>query len=214
MATADYFREEWIHEHAQGPVAANWPGEAAVGGSFGAVTYAGAVTSPTAWLAAESVANWGPLANCPLAGLAPAPVVVDPPLPPIWPWPSGLIYGREYFAVTQYMTRGDTYAFAATIKMNGAAYDLTGTDLTFTAKWEFTDPDVDAVITLTSPSGGVSIVSAALGQIRVVIPPEATESLPAHETQLKYDIQVKTSGGDIYTVLQGLLVVRPDVTVS
>ncbi len=211
MATGDYFRATWIPNHDQMAGVEAWPGETSTGGVF-TDGIAGDCSAKYTWTPAERLASWGALSNCEVTDST-APSAIDPPLPPIWPYPVGLIYGREYFSVILYMIRGDTYSFSASVKRNGAAFDLTGCDLKFSAKWEYADADGDAAITLGLGTG-VTVTDAAAGELTVEIPASATESLPAEEVQLYYDIQVVNPAGKVYTALRGTLVVRPDVTVA
>ena len=110
------------------------------------------------------------------------------------------------------MTRGDTPVFL----MNFTA-DLTGAKIWFTAKHAHTDADNAAVIALSSPSTGISILSVGPpGQARIRIPSNATSALvtPAlpRPLTLVYDIQLLEADGTVTTVQQGNLHIRSDIT--
>jgi hypothetical protein len=113
------------------------------------------------------------------------------------------------------MTRGDTYVFEITVlNYDGTAFDLTGASLRFTAKWDIRALDAAAVITLTTGGGGIVVTSATDGEATVTILPSHTTSLPSHTTKLVYDIQVYLSATQVYTVMQGVLTVVPDSSVT
>lgn len=113
------------------------------------------------------------------------------------------------------MVRGDTYVFEITVfNFDGTAFDLTGCSLRFTAKWDIRNADGSAVITLTTGGGGIVVTSATDGEATVTILPTHTNSLPSHTTKLVYDIQVYRSATEIYTVMQGVLTVVPDSSVT
>lgn len=108
--------------------------------------------------------------------------------------------------------RGDTVALNVTITSGGLAYNLTGKSIWFTAKTSYSQAD-PGVFQKTLGSG-ITIVSAANGQCQVVIAATDTNSLGNSKTALVYDMQVKDSSGNIYTVASGNLIVVPDVTRS
>lgn len=139
---------------------------------------------------------------------------VEPPFPPVWPFPTGLIYSRENFSMNLRMVRGDTYKFDANIVIDGDAVDISGAAFRFTVKWDYWDADANALMIKTSPSGGITILSDVNGQIRVTIDPADTLSLPAHQVDFYYDVQMKNAANEVYTVLRGTLTVVPDVSVA
>lgn len=97
------------------------------------------------------------------------------------------------------MTRGDDRTLEVT-----ASEDLTGAELTFTARHRPYSEDV--VIEKTS-SNGITVNGT-----------EATVAIDAADTAdlepdvLYWDIQVVDSAGDTHTVASGRLAVEPDVT--
>lgn len=112
------------------------------------------------------------------------------------------------------ITRGDTPVFL----MDFTA-DLTGAKIWFTAKRAFSDADGAALIALSSPSSGVTILSVGPpGQARIRIPASSTQSLtvpaPPQPLRLVYDIQLLEADGTVTTVQQGNLNIRGDVTHS
>lgn len=142
------------------------------------------------------------------------PITSDPPFPPVWPyfWSTGEIYGRDHLSVNLKMVRSDTYAFEIAVILNGAAVDLTGGVLTMTAKWDVVDLDANAVFVRSTGNGGIVVTDATGGLATVTIASANTTALPAHTVNLVYDIQLVNTLGNIYTVLNGILTVVPDVT--
>ncbi len=112
------------------------------------------------------------------------------------------------------MRRGDTATYTVTVTQAGAAYNLTGSIMRFTAKWAFTDSDGDALFARTSPSSGITFTNAAGGIASVTLAPANTSTLPGSEVRLNYDIQVTDGSGNVYTVIDGLLIVLPDVSIA
>lgn len=142
------------------------------------------------------------------------PITSDPPFPAVWPyfWSTGEIYGRDHLSVNLKMVRSDTYAFEIAVILNGAAVDLTGGTLTMTAKWDVVDLDANAVFVRSTGNGGIAVTNAVGGLATVTIASTNTTALPAHTVNLVYDIQLVNTLGSIYTVLNGILTVVPDVT--
>lgn len=117
--------------------------------------------------------------------------------------------------VKREMSRGDTLSFdlSLTDPLTGAPLLLTGAKIWFTAKNNYVDADNLAVIALdTALLGGVTILSATGGTMRVVIPPLATRSFPDGPTRVVYDVQIKNAAGAISTVESGEITVFPDVS--
>lgn len=111
------------------------------------------------------------------------------------------------------MRRGDTYAFNLTVTQAGSAFNLTGASVRMTAKWAYTDPDSDAVFVRTVGSG-IGFLSASGGLATVTIAPANTSSLPGNSVNLVYDIQVTDVSDNIYTIVDGILTVLPDVSIT
>jgi hypothetical protein len=102
-------------------------------------------------------------------------------------------------------TRGDSGRLDVTVKQSdGTAYDLTGATLFLTVKNALTDADSAAVVTKEvtvhdSATGGLSHFDLL-----------TTDNATAGTRY--YDVQLKTSSGDIYTLFGGLWKVLADVT--
>jgi hypothetical protein len=114
--------------------------------------------------------------------------------------------------------RGDTYAFEVVAKRPDPAtgflqvIDLTAGKAWFTAKRTVSDQDASATIALSTTTSGVAIVDALGGRVRVTIPPAPTLALPDNPVNLRYDVQVMDSTGNVTTVQTGICSVVPDVT--
>lgn len=102
--------------------------------------------------------------------------------------------------------RGDDKDFTIHFKdAVDADVDITGWKVYFTVKKNESDVDVDAVITKditshTDPTGGdtkISLVGAD------------TEDLAGN---YYYDIQVKKTGGTVFTIVKGTFIVTKDIT--
>lgn len=109
------------------------------------------------------------------------------------------------------MVRGDSASWLLGAARNGAAYNLTGASLWFTAKYTTADADVAAVFQKTLADGLV-ITDAVNGLVTATLAPSDTSTLPDSRTILDWDLQVKTVAGSVYTVAIGKLTVFPDVT--
>lgn len=119
------------------------------------------------------------------------------------------------------MVRGDTKAWAfQVVDENASPISLAShSGLWFTAKRLVSDVDASAIFqkhlaTGLPTGGGFAIASAALGYGTVTLSPTDTSSLDAAIVQLSYDLQFVDVGGNKYTVAEGKLTVRPDVTLS
>jgi hypothetical protein len=88
--------------------------------------------------------------------------------------------------------RGDSVTLTATLVDSlGAAYDLTGADLTFT---------VDGLF------------EKSLGAGITVVDPDDTDGAPNTRYAYRYDLQVTLADASVKTPLRGLFIVVPDVT--
>ena len=92
------------------------------------------------------------------------------------------------------------------------AYDLTGCALWLTAKSQITDADPAAVFQLSTGAGSISITSAINGQAQAVISPADTDSMPYARKKIDFDLQLKTSDGEYWTIAKGVFVVDPNIT--
>ena len=112
------------------------------------------------------------------------------------------------------MVRGDTkYINIPVTQPNGTAYNLTGCSLWFTVKRHVGDVDALAVFQLTIGSG-IAILSAAGGTAQVTITPALTASLVGNPDRLVYDVQLKSSTNEVFTIEQGTLTVKAGVTLA
>lgn len=120
---------------------------------------------------------------------------------------------RRRLSVNLTVKRGDTSSFSLAVTQSGAVYNLTGASIRFTAKWNYTDADGSAVFTRTIGSG-ITIVSAPNGTATITFSAANTSSLPAYPVSLYYDVQVTDGSSNIFTVVDGILNVNPDVSVT
>ena len=111
------------------------------------------------------------------------------------------------------MTRGDTVSFSIAVTLSGAPFDLSSCSLWFTAKNKFTDLDNAAVFQKTI-GNGIVVTNAVQGLATVTILPADTNSLSLIKTILFWDLQLKDSSNNIYTINSGNLIVSPDVTLA
>lgn len=112
------------------------------------------------------------------------------------------------------MYRGDSFVFDVQVKQpTGAAIDITGWTMWFTAKRYVSDPDNQAVIRQDNGAlAGIVFTDAVNGKAEVTVAPIATRQFPDVEDVLVYDVQVKDLLGHVFTVEFGTLAVTPDVT--
>lgn len=110
------------------------------------------------------------------------------------------------------MRRGDTLRIDHTVTQGGAALNLTGKTLRFTAKRSHADGDAAAVFTKMIGSG-ITVTNAVGGLASTTISPADTSGLPALAQLLVWDLQL-VDGSNVYTVETGTLLVSPDVSVT
>lgn len=112
------------------------------------------------------------------------------------------------------MSRGDTYKNDFTVTVASEPFDLTGCEVWFTAKRAASSLDAEAVIRKNNAAeGGITVTSAADGELRLTLDPTDTEALEPIDVILIWDLQVKTNADEIYTVDEGSLLVSPDSTI-
>lgn len=108
--------------------------------------------------------------------------------------------------------RGDTFNLTLPVTLNGAVYDITGSTLFFTVKNKVSDLDAAALtqkktgqgITHTSPSSGIAVLA---------VPSTETDVWPTNKA-LPYDVQLKTTANEIFTLETGFITVLPEITRS
>lgn len=90
----------------------------------------------------------------------------------------------------------------------------------FTAKYDAADADSAAVIRKGKTAGltGVTVMTDPATQtysrIKVAFDPTDTAALPAKLLTLVFDIQIKAPTGEVFTVADGELQIKPDVTIT
>lgn len=111
------------------------------------------------------------------------------------------------------MYRGDSAIWNLECKQSdGTALDITSVDLYFTAKSSTRQSDADATFQKTTAiSGGITITDGAAGLCTVELSPSDTNGIYAPAT-LVWDLQLVTSGNKVFTLAQGTLLVKPDVS--
>jgi hypothetical protein len=110
------------------------------------------------------------------------------------------------------MTRGTSATVTVTIlDGDGAALDLTGTTLHFTAKRSLRDAQADAVIAKVTGAGITHRTPQSGGIADVAIAPADTSGLAPYPIALAYDVEL-VSGVDVYATESGTLTVSPDST--
>lgn len=111
------------------------------------------------------------------------------------------------------MIRGDTKRIDVSASIDGQPIDMTGTGKAWMSARRFPNSP-QYVFQKSSPSSGISITNGVGGLFTVTISPGDTEALPAEPVTLYYDIQVRSTTGEIYTVTTGTISVSPDITVE
>lgn len=108
------------------------------------------------------------------------------------------------------LIRARTYVLTATATNGASAVNLTGSTLTLKARWSV---DGDEVFSCSSPSDGITITSAANGQFTVTISTSKTTSLPVQDgfLSLPYELILTTASNEVYTILYGKLIVKPNI---
>lgn len=94
------------------------------------------------------------------------------------------------------MTRNNDYSASFQVLQNGTAVNLTGGTLRMTAKWKYSDLDASAVFQISSPSSGITVTDAANGKANFTIARAKTTSLPSHQVNLYYDLQLTDSNSN------------------
>ncbi|MGE4164204.1 MAG: hypothetical protein AB7G23_20980 [Vicinamibacterales bacterium] len=108
------------------------------------------------------------------------------------------------------ITRGDTATLDLIAQVGGNPVNLDGLTVKFTARYDPADPD--AVIQKSTETGGVSVIDAVAGAIRVLIDSADTAALPNRPLYLYFDVEVSDEAGHRLTAAFGVLEMRQDVT--
>lgn len=127
--------------------------------------------------------------------------------------------GHKYTDFTLEMTRGDdgTLTLAAKRYIAGveSALNLTGGVVWVTGKRDLGDEDADAVFQLNSDElGGVTITSAATGELTVDFLPAHTAGLTDQKTEVWVDAAFVDAAGKRRTFQTGKITVYRDATTS
>jgi len=113
------------------------------------------------------------------------------------------------------MSRGDArkWLFAVTDSGTGAAFDISGCSMWFTAKKRLSDTDLLAVFQKTV-GDGITVTDALNGLGYIQLAPTDTTTLENSKTQqLEFDFQL-TQGSNPYTLAFGKLTVYGEVTLT
>lgn len=110
------------------------------------------------------------------------------------------------------MVKGSTAVYTLTVTTDGVAFDLTGCEVIFTAKYDYTDVDNSAVFQLKVGTG-VTLTTPASGIATITISAARTANLPNREVLLVFDVKV-VDATIPYVVARGTLTVRPQVGVA
>ena len=113
--------------------------------------------------------------------------------------------------------RGDAFSFDVDLVLNSTAINLNEYTAFFTMKKRTTDPDSKAVArknsgsASSSESGGVDILSATEGKIRVVLLHQDTKDLLEGTYYFGINVVNKADSALFYTLLQGSITVKLDI---
>ena len=107
--------------------------------------------------------------------------------------------------------RGDTHVIEFAVNQGGVPTNLTGYSIWFTMKTNVTNTDSNASTIQKTIGSGITVLDAAAGTIKVTIAPNDTATINA-ETTYVCDLQIKSAGGDIFTVADGTIKISLDVT--
>lgn len=103
--------------------------------------------------------------------------------------------------------QGVTYTETFTYSIGGTAVNLSGYSASMQVRRSY--DDLTALITLSSPSSGITLGGSA-GTITLVIPFATTETFQAG--QYIYDLELTSSGGIKDRLIQGTFTVSAEVT--
>ena len=111
------------------------------------------------------------------------------------------------------MYRGDSAVWNLECKQSdGTPLDITAGTLWFTAKSSARQSDLEAAFQKTV-GVGITVTNGPLGLCSVELSPVDTEGLYA-PSELMWDLQFVTTGDKVFTLAQGSLLVKPDVSIS
>lgn len=109
------------------------------------------------------------------------------------------------------MVRGDTATFTITVtNQDGTPFDLTSATLWFSVR--SAPGAVGYIFQKKTPSSGITVATPTTGVAVISIDNADTSGLSPSEQRLVWDCQLKTSGGSIFTINRGDLIVSADIT--
>ena len=104
--------------------------------------------------------------------------------------------------------QGATFELEVVYKNDaGVPINLTGYSAALQVRQNYYDDT--ALVTLTSPSGGI-VITGATGTIDITMSAAQTASLD--EGNYVYDLEIYSSGGNVTRLIQGQFTVSPEVT--
>lgn len=119
--------------------------------------------------------------------------------------PSVTVVKREFP-----ITVGETFQFDAYVYQDPKLtkqFDLTGSDLTFTAQ----DDRVNPTLTVEKTIGaGIFVIDALTGHVRVTLTAEDTAILGQYGGVLQFDLNLTDGDSLPWTIAKGKLILQPD----
>jgi hypothetical protein len=105
------------------------------------------------------------------------------------------------------MPKGSTFSRTLTWKVSGSAVNLTN----YTARMQARTSHISgtAVLTLTTENGKITLGGAA-GTITINL--TATETAAITQQSLAYDLELVSAGGVVTRLVEGQIVLTPEVT--
>jgi hypothetical protein len=101
--------------------------------------------------------------------------------------------------------QGATYSQTFTVENDGTPWNLTGYLARMQVRRSFSDSG--KLLDLVSPT---NITLSSVGVITVTVSASAMADVPSG--RWLYDLEVQSTGGEVYRVLEGRFVVSPEVT--
>jgi len=102
------------------------------------------------------------------------------------------------------MYRGDTPTLRITAtNPDGSPYSLTGHTIWVTAKRSKSDADAAAIFQLSTTEGNVTV--GVPDNTADAVPPSADTSTLTNDVQAYIGVRIKTPGGRVYTIYEGVL---------
>lgn len=105
------------------------------------------------------------------------------------------------------MPKGSTYSETFTYKIDGNPVNLTGYTARMQARQSHTSSST--VLNMTTENGKISLGGTA-GTITLNL--TATETAAITQTQLVWDIELVSAGGQVQRLIEGSIILTPEVT--